>query len=452
MDGRDEAGTGEGGRGRAVDVGVAVVGAGLAGLAAAVSAGRRGVSVAILDVRSPGGRARSETREGFVLNQGPHAIYRKGAGAAVLERLGVRWTGTPPSPHPCGYREATGELAILPTSAGSLLRTRLVGPGDKLRLGRLLPGLARVDTAALASESAASWIASLGLRGGGAELLSTLVRVATYAPDLGRISADAAVGQLQLVAAGNVAYLDGGWQTLVDQLVGAAGGAGVALLPGRRVTRLVEDAGGWRLDTPEGPVRADTVVVAPGGPDAARSLLPGAPSWDLGDPATAACLELGLRRPPTTRAAFGLDEPLYLSTHAPAAKLAPEEGALVHVARYGARSSDRDREQLRALARRCGVLDGDVVVERFLHAMTVCPALPRPGAGLPGRPAVDASGADGVLVAGDWVGAEGLLADAALASGEAAGHAAAGLALTAAGSRRGSRWSVRGPTGGMVHR
>ena len=45
--------------------------------------------------------------------------------------------------------------------------------------------------------------------------------------------------------------------------------------------------------------------------------------------------------------------------------------------------------------------------------------------GLAGRPGVAILGTDGVFIAGDWVGPDGLLADAAVASGRAAGVAAA---------------------------
>ena len=39
----------------------------------------------------------------------------------------------------------------------------------------------------------------------------------------------------------------------------------------------------------------------------------------------------------------------------------------------------------------------------------------------PAAPAIDASGLPGVFLAGDWIGPEGLLADAALKSGHDAG-------------------------------
>jgi hypothetical protein len=100
--------------------------------------------------------------------------------------------------------------------------------------------------------------------------------------------------------------------------------------------------------------------------------------------------------------------------------------------RYGARSSKQDRSQLWEFARLVGISEDDVVVERFLHRMIVSHALPAPGLGLAGRPAVTASGQAGVFLAGDWIGPSGLLADASLASGAAAGTAAAAPELAAA--------------------
>ncbi|MHB8289998.1 MAG: FAD-dependent oxidoreductase [Acidimicrobiales bacterium] len=407
------------------DVEVVVVGAGLAGLAAAAVAARSGASVVCCDVRAAGGRARSDEREGFVLNQGPHALYRSGAGVDVLGRLGVGFEGPPPHPVVSGYSEATGELGLLPTSAGSLLRSPVIGLLDKVRLARLLTTLPKLQCASFGAMSAAEWIASLGLTSRGARVISALTRVVTYAGDLDLVSADAAVAQLQLALEGNVVYLDGGWQSLVDGLAAAAASGGARVLAGERATALQAGTDGtFEVRTPARTLRAASVVVAAGNPAAARALLPDAPPWELGAPATAACLDLGLHRVPATMVAFGLDQPLYLSTHSPRARLAPPGGAVVHVMRYGARTSAEDRGQLWALARRCGINQHDVAVQRFLHEMKVCPALPRPGSGLAGRPAIDATGTAGVFLAGDWVGPAGLLADASLASGEAAGRAA----------------------------
>jgi predicted NAD/FAD-dependent oxidoreductase len=69
--------------------------------------------------------------------------------------------------------------------------------------------------------------------------------------------------------------------------------------------------------------------------------------------------------------------------------------------------------------------DREVLHERYLHRTVVTHGAPTAaGGGLTGRPSVDALGLPGVYLAGDWVGAEGLLADAAAASGIAAARAA----------------------------
>ena len=330
---------------------------------------------------------------------------------------------------------------MLPTSAGSLVRLPVLGLSDKARFARLLRALPKRQGASFGALSAAEWIASLGLSSRGAGVVSALTRVATYAGDLELVPADAALAQLQLALRG-VVYLDGGWQRLVDGLAAVATSAGARLLEGERATALHARADGtFEVRTPARALQAASVVVAARSPAAARALLPHPPAWELGSPATAACLDLGLRRVPATMVAFGLDQPLYLSTHSPKAHLAPPGGAVVHVMRYGARASTDDRAQLWALARRCGTGGADIVAQRFLHEMTVCHALPRPGPGLSGRPAIDATGTAGVFLAGDWVGAAGLLADASLASGEAAGQAAAGHAMR----RRDAAGAMVGP-------
>jgi len=427
------------------NVDVLVLGAGIAGLTAAVEVAKAGRSVTVLDVRSAGGRARSDVRDGYILNQGPRALYRSGPGTAVLASLGLSLPGGSPPSEVFGWR--SGRLERLPTSMTSLVSSRLLGWPAKLKLAKLLATFGRLDTTALAPLSAAGWVRSLRLPDDGSEVLTTLLRVATYAPDLELISADAAVRQLQLVQQGGVSYLHGGWSRLVEGLARAAGDAGAVIIEGERVTGGLAQAGGaasWHVPSARGTWTAAAVVVAVGGPTAARAVLPSDPHWALGEDATAACLDLGLLQPPKRRVAFGLDEPLYFSTHAPSADLAPPGAAMVHVMRYGARSSEEDRRQLREFAETIGVRKDDVVVERFLHKMVVSHSLPIPGAGLAGRPPVSVAGAPGVFVAGDWVGPLGLLADAALSSGSQAGKLAAAAANPSPDAAGAGRTQVAG--------
>lgn len=66
-----------------------------------------------------------------------------------------------------------------------------------------------------------------------------------------------------------------------------------------------------------------------------------------------------------------------------------------------------------------------VLIERHLPRTVPVSALATPATGgLPGRPGVALPEAPGLFVAGDWVGPEGWLVDAAVASGAAAARAA----------------------------
>ena len=92
-------------------VDVVVVGSGLAGLTAAASAARAGATVTLVEGPSPAGRARTDERDGFLLNRGPHGIYDHGPGRAVLDRLGVTTDGVhPPKVSVLAWDDRTASL------------------------------------------------------------------------------------------------------------------------------------------------------------------------------------------------------------------------------------------------------------------------------------------------------------------------------------------------------
>jgi phytoene dehydrogenase-like protein len=417
--------TGSGPDPRSPGLDLVVVGAGLAGLTAAAVAARSGLKVRVLDTRSPGGRARTDLRDGFRFNQGAHALYRGGEARAVFARLGIRPTGGPPATDR-GRLLHDGTLHPLPGKPLALLRSKLLSPRSKAQVAKLLGTLPRLDTSRLAGMSGADWLDAARIGPDARALIETIIHVGTYCGDLSVLSADAMGQQLQRAVGEGVDYLDGGWSTLVSALVDAATGAGASLQTDVAVRGITGEDGCWEVSTGTGPVTARSVVVAVGGPPATRALLPRDPGWgELGPDATVACLDLGLRREIDPPIVFSIDEPLYLSTHCPPADLAPAGHSVVQLMRYGARSSDEDRADLWALAAAAGIREDDVVTSRFLHRMVANHALPRPGAGLAGRPGVVVESCPGLFVAGDWVGPKGLLADAAVSSGEAAAQEAA---------------------------
>ncbi len=431
-------------------VDVVVVGGGLAGLTAAAVAARAGARTVVLDAHQPGGRAavRRVPLDGLdgeaVFNSGPRALYLGGAARAVLGRLGVTTRGRTPPTRGSGAL-IDGRLDVLPSGLGSLLRSRIVSGAGTVRLGLALGAIVsgRVP-AARADQSATDWIRDHARgRDDVAAALAALFRVATYTADLDLLSADAAVPQVVHAIGKGVTYLDGGFQQLVDGLTACGDAAGVVVHGHSSVASVAARPDGrWTVRCRDGrEVVAGSVVVAAGGPSAAGSLLDRPDLADgVGPAVTAACLELAVRGPVPTRFVLGIDEPLYLSEHAPPADLAPQGVSVVHVARYGSTTADVDRARLRDLAAMAGIEEGDVVARRFLSRMVVQTAMPSVATGgLPGRPAVAVADRPGAFVAGDWVGPVGLLADAAMASGESAGALAAARAMSVvrpSGARR----------------
>ena len=385
-------------------------------MSAAATASRAGARAIVLEAHQPGGRARTVEREGFTLNMGGHALYNAGAGTPVLRSLGITPLGAPPPLR--RYRAMAGDvLHILPTGPGSLLRTGAVSPRAKVQLARLLLRVPRIEPATLGHTSVADWLASWQLRPDAEAVLRTLIRLSTYTADVEEFSADAAVSQLQAATAG-VLYLHGGWRQLIDALARL-----VEVRTGVEVTRVEPAGSRVEVRTRDAVLVADRVVVASGGPAAVRRLLPADPGWgDLGPPLTAACLDLGVTGPPHPGYVLSLDEPLYATVQSPPARQAPDGQAVVAAIRYGARTAVEDRPQLEALVGDAGVRPDEVVTSRFLAHLSVTGAIPRAASGgLAGRPGVEDTGVPGVSMAGDWVGPVGLLADASLASGQAAG-------------------------------
>jgi phytoene dehydrogenase-like protein len=425
---------------------VIVVGAGLAGLAAAATAAGAGASVLVLDGQRPGGRARTDELSGYRLNRGAHAFYRGGAGRGVLQRLGVTVRGDSPILHGARARrgERVGALGLRPAG---IARSRMLTTADKARIARVLAGAPRWKPATLADRSAAAWFDELGLVGGAREFAEMLARTATYVVDMAGVSADLVAAQIQMALQGGVEYLHGGWSTMVDGLAGAARHRGAEIRTGARVRLVAPDGGRVRIavaandashNGEDGGALSDgatllarRVVIAAGTPAACAALLPDRPpGWDdLGPPSRAACLDMGFASPPDMTVLLALDRPLYLIRHCPPAALAPPGGSVVHGLRYlrpdEDPSPDAARAELIEHSRVAGIDPDAAAHVRYLHRMTVVGAVPVPGVGLAGRLDVGDTGHEGVLVAGDWVGPRGHLADAALASGEDAGRLAA---------------------------
>jgi phytoene dehydrogenase-like protein len=382
-----------------------VVGGGPAGLVAAGRLAEGGVATTLLEASAKlGGRAASEHRDGFDLNQGPHALYVGGAAMRELRTMGI----DPPRWNPVSHRSVF-------VRGGRPRRL----PGGSPALGRWLAGVARNRAEDLGQLSAAEWLRR-SLRSESARASAgALMTAATFVADHDALSADVAATQLRITLFPGVRYLRGGWQWLVDALAARAEHQGATVRTGAGVRAVDRAADGWEVTLDEETVRAEVLVLAAGGPGAVAKLLgdrsPAAP----GPAAELSVLDLGLSSMPrkSRRFALGIDAPTYLSRHSPPGH---RGGVLLSLASY----ARQPRAELEAMAD--AVQPGwreRATLQRFLPRMVAVSAIPSPAdGGLSGRPEIDRG--EGLYLAGDWLGPEGWLVDAAISSGAAAAAAA----------------------------
>jgi phytoene dehydrogenase-like protein len=420
---------------------VAVIGGGIAGLTAATFVARSGKSVIVFEqAEHIGGRGVTQNIQGFHFNLGPHALYRAGHAVRVLKELGIII--------PDGKVGTAGSKVVhndrlyrFPAATLSLLSTRLFSITARLEAASVLTKLTRIETHSLDTTTVREWIDAEVKNPVVKDFIEALIRVSTYCNDAQHLSAGAALQQLQTAFQGGVSYLSGGWQTLIDPLHTAAFDAGAFVATDAHVQALefeLESGEARRLRLSDGtPVSAGCFIVAVPPATAAR-LLDLAAGTRLGRsiqdtiPIQAACLDFGLRRLPhqQTTFALGLDRPMYFSVHSRWARLGPEHTMVVHAAKYlpcGIETdASQDRREIEAYLNLVQPgWDREVLVQRFLPKMTVTHAVPMASTGgLAGRPAVDALAMRNVYLAGDWVGSEGMLADASFASAQRAARLA----------------------------
>jgi phytoene dehydrogenase-like protein len=441
---------------------IVIVGGGLAGLAASIYLARGGRTVTIFEKRRAlGGRAITQLRQGFRFNLGAHAFYRTGAGAAVLRELGIPVQGKVPKPKSIAIVD--GEERRLPTGVWSLLTTSLLSLGGKVQLANALWRI-RFGRANAGAMTVAEWIDANVSDTRTRQVLGALLRLVSYSDHAESASAAPVLAQMRIALRGGVLYVDEGWQRIIDSLHSTAVSAGVNFISSSRVVgvncqngrvrgihlgglemdsdRLDTQAIAYPLPAPEdvngAPLPAETVILAVDPTTAAELAGDTSLSWPVARPVTAACLDVALRSLPNPKKTFalGIDRPIYFAVHSLWAQLAPKGGALIHTIKYRKEESATDVEieterprtaasaaderELEALLDRMQPGWRDVLVHRrFLPSMTVSNALMTPNAPRP-NPVTDVKG---LYLAGDWVGDEGLLSDAALASARCAAKA-----------------------------
>ncbi|MCZ8523283.1 MULTISPECIES: phytoene desaturase family protein [Paenibacillus] len=405
----------------------AVIGGGLSGLLSAVKLAQAGQKVILLEQSTRlGGRAMSMERSGALLNLGGHALYRSGEAYAMLQELGLRLPGG--SPPTGGSALWQGEVVPLPGSPLRLLSTGLLSWSGKIELARLMTGLGKIDALSLPRLSLREWAEQEVKDPMVRHIFYALCRTSTYSRDLDHQPAGIALRQLQRALKGGVLYLDGGWQTIIDQLRALALKAGVTIAENRSAAAILHSEGQVRgLRLKDGETIHAPSVIATTSPASLFHLVDGAEETVLrrwkaeARPVKAACLDLALRRLPVPdrHFALGLDQPVFFSHHTRVAKLSSNGTLVVHLIKYGGPEESDPQADEELLENTMSLLhpgwQSETAARQFLPNITVVHDAVHLGQTGP-YPGPDVPGLCGLYVAGDWVSHGEMLADAAAAS------------------------------------
>jgi len=371
---------------------ITIVGGGVAGLTAAITAAEQGADVKLFEASDTlGGRGRS-TDGPYKANLGPHALYRGGGSFDWLTSRDLM----PPFARPryTGLRvHYEGKVHRAPPLS-------VIGPAVRMR-GR-----------APADQDFRSWATDHGVKERAADMLANLGGVYAYHHDPGELSAAFVwerTRRLLLTARPPVRYVVGGWTKLVESLAGRARSMGVEILTGESVDKL-----------PEPPV-----IVALELCDARELLADESLRWPSGH---AVCLDIGLtKRRGDPWIVSDLDNAGWAGRYsAQDATLAPKGEQLIqsHMPIRPDETPDAAAERLEELLDRS--FDGwreRTTWRRRLVMEARTGAVDLPGRTWRDRPAIDRG--DGVFLCGDQVAAPGLLSEVSFASAIEAGRLAA---------------------------
>ncbi|QGQ94062.1 NAD(P)/FAD-dependent oxidoreductase [Paenibacillus psychroresistens] len=406
---------------------VAVIGGGLSGLITAIYLAKGGKKVVVLEKSSRlGGRAMTNVKNGASFNLGAHALYCGGEAYPTFQQLGLKLPGAKPKAK--GEMIWKGKLLTMPTTPIAMLTSSFFTWSAKFELIKLLLGLPKLNLTEMQGISLREWaenkIADPKVR----HFFYALCRTGTYACEPDHQLAGPVLKQVAIALKPGVMYLDGGWQTIVDQLQEQAKKLGVGFRSNAHVKGIEQNQSDLKVVFAEGDGLNAASVVSTLAPADTYRLIgeTGSPTlkrWqDEARKVTGACLDICLKRLPVANRHFvmGIDQPMYYSNHSNVAKLSEGSSQVIHVMRYHEYGEHNPKADERMLEETMNLVQPgwqkEVVSKQFLPNITVVNDYLHLGkSDLKSGPVVPEI--SGLYVAGDWASHGEMLTDAAVASG-----------------------------------
>lgn len=408
---------------------VVIIGGGLAGYVAANELARSNFNVLILERgKHVGGRAQTDVMNKQYLNLGPHALYKKGKAKPILEDLGVSLNGNTPKLGGDLVEEHTTYAA--PFSPLGLVKTNLLTWKERMEWIRILSRLNTIPLASLDRQTFQQWVRQTAKSDNVRSLLYGLGRTATYCHVPEKTSAKIIVSHLQRVL-GGVLYLDGGWQTMVDQLHNKAVVSGVNVQNQANVKQILSnEANDIQLVLSNRETIETKQVLCTAGPHELNKMIGQHAQYRFFEqmqPVKAATLDVALKKLPHPKRLFGLGltSPLYYSVHSHYARLSEDgQSVILHVLKYKHPDAGHtDGKTLKAELER--FLDRmqpgwkqHEITSRFMSDITVNQRLPQTGDEYQLRHCE--TSVPNVFIAGDWTSPHSILADGAVSSAKQA--------------------------------
>ncbi|AZB41093.1 NAD(P)/FAD-dependent oxidoreductase [Bacillus sp. FJAT-42376] len=405
---------------------VVIVGGGLAGYVAANCLADTNLSVLIIEKgKKAGGRARTSKMNRQYLNLGPHALFKKGKAKSILEELGISLTGKSPKLGGIVVENNTDYAA--PLSPLELFTTKFLNGKERMEWIAVLLKVMKIDPENLAEQTFQQWVMQTSKSEKVQSLLYMLGRLSTYchAPEM--VSAKLAVSYIK-TSMGGVLYVDGGWQTIIDQLHNKAIISGVQLQSHTFVKQIepVQRDSFTLILSNEEEVHARYVICTTG-PHELNDMLNNQNSFLSQITAVkGATLDLALTQLPNPGRLFamGMTDPLYYSVHSNYARLSDDtKSTVLHVFKYHHPNDHLDKTRIQNeleqfLDRLQPGWQQYVITKRFIPSITVNQRLPRLGDEQ--KLLRSKSEIPGLYIAGDWASPSCILADGAVSSGKQA--------------------------------